>query len=359
MTGEQKSFEVLRAALSALEVPTGEARQLHWVVEEMLGAARASSGSYEIFLLGEPLESRSPIVRRCLEHGAWQPIAGGDSFTATRVVLPADPHFVVIAALITTELVGAGLGRGVSLQDAFSEVEAIIELAIQRGSMTDEVLLGLFSELLVLRTLLRAAERTPEQKAVLVSAWRGWHQGRDFVLGRHVIEVKATRNTTSRHAFSGLHQLEAQVLADGNLETLHLLSIGLHEVTDGGESLPDVVNDLLLELGESIESEQSANPIQTQLLHSISQYGASGKRYLHFTMREWPQYQARFTFSFTPRLYRIADKEMRLLPRATIADTFLFPDTVTFEAGFPTQVSAFNPAANWQNELAEMANTML
>jgi hypothetical protein len=76
-------------------------------------------------------------------------------------------------------------------------------------------------------------------------------------------------------------------------------------------------------------------------------------------MREWPQYQARFTFSFTPRLYRIADKEMRLLPRATIADTFLFPDTVTFEAGFPTQVSAFNPAANWQNELAEMANTML
>ena len=358
MSADSNSFETLRSALSALEVPIGHARRLHWVVESLLGVARTSSGDFEIFLLGEPLDTRSPLVRRCLQHGAWKPATGGSAFDATRVVLPADPHFAAIAALIATELVGAGLGTGVSLQDAFSEVEPIIELAIQRGSLTDEMLLGLFSELLVLLTILRTAHHTPERKAILVSAWRGWQQGRDFVFAQHAIEVKATRNALSRHTFSGLHQLEEQVLPDGNVEVLHLLSIGLKEVPSGGESLPNVVDDLLAELGAPVEVEQDLNPLQTQLLFSMSRYGAGGRGYRHLAMREWPQYQARFAVSFSPRLYRISDKQMKLLPRTTVADTFVQPDSLTFEAEFPAQVSAFNPAANWQTEIAEMVRAM-
>ena len=359
MPREPDTFETLRAALDALEVPAGEARRLHWVVPDLLGAAKTAAGDFEIFLLGEPLAARSAVVRRCLEHGAWRPTSGGSAFDATRVVLPADPHFAAIAALIATELMRAGLGAGVSTQEVFTEVEPIIELAIQRGSLTDEVLLGLFSELLVLRTILRAGDRSLEDKAVLVGAWGGWQQGRDFVMGRQAVEVKATRGLTSSHAFSGLHQLEEQTLPDGDLEALHLLSIGLQEVSDGGASLPDLVDDLLSELGEPVEFERDQSPLQAQLLGWISQYGAGGRGYRHLSMRGWPQYQAQFALSFSPRLYRISDQAVRLLRRAVVEETFVRPDSLTFEATFPARVSAFNPAEQWQAELVRMADALL
>jgi hypothetical protein len=359
MSEASNSYEALRASLDALEVPAGEARRLHWVVESLLGAARTSSGDFEIFLLGEPLMTRSPVVRRCLEHGAWRPTNGGNPFNATRVVLPADPHFAAVAALIATELMRAGLGVGISSQEAFTEVEPLIELAIQRGSLTDEVLLGLFSELLVLRTLLRAGNYSLADKAVLVGTWRGWQQGRDFVIGRQAIEVKATRGLTSSHAFSGLHQLEEQQLPDGDLEVLHLLSIGLQEVSAGGVSLPNLVDDLLSDIGGPVGTEHDQGPLQTQLLGWISQYGAGGRGYRHLSMRGWPQYQAQFALSFSPRLYRIADQDMRLLPRAVVAETFIRPDSLKFDATFPARVSAFNPAERWQTELVRMAEALL
>jgi hypothetical protein len=353
------NFEALRSALSALDVPTGEARRLYWVLEGLIGAARTSSGDFEIFLLGKPLESRSVVVRRCLQYDVWRPTTGGSSFDATRVALPPDPHFAAMAALIATEMVRAGLGTGVALQDVFIEVEPIIELAIQRASLTDEALLGLLSELLVLRTILRASERSSADKAVLVDTWRGWQRGRDFVMGRNVVEVKATRSLNSRHAFSGLHQLEEQLLPDGESEVLYLLSIGLQEVSDGGTSLPNLVDELLMDLGGRVDCEKDQNTLQAQLLSHIASYGASGSGYRHLSMREWPQYRAQFALSFSPRFYRIADSAMRLLPRATVEETFLHPESLMFEASFPSQVSAFNPSANWQVQLAEMADLLL
>lgn len=353
------AFETLRSALDDLEVPAGEARRLRWVVDERLGAAKTASGDFEIFLLGDALEARSAIVGRCLEHGTWRSKTDDVAFDATRVVLPPDPHFAAIAALIATELVRVGMGAGVPTQEAFTEVEPIIELAIQRGSMADDVLLGLVSELIVLRTILRSSNRTMEQKAVLVGTWRGWQQGRDFVIGSHAVEVKATRGLASSHAFSGLHQLEEQTLPDGGVEVLHLLSIGLQEAPEGTFSLPGVVEDLLSELGGPVVKEPDLNPLQTQLLAWILQYGAGGRGYRHLSMRKWPQYQAQFALSFSPRLYRISDPEMRLLQRALVEDTYLRPDSVTFDATFPARVSAFNPADRWQVELANMADTLL
>jgi hypothetical protein len=356
---EALTFEALRAALGALEVPAGEARRLRWVIDGPLGAAKTASGDFEIFLLGGPLVARSPVVRRCLEHGAWQPTTGGEAFDASRIVLPADPHFAAMAALIATELVRAGIGDGVPPQEAFTEVEPLIELAIQRGSLTDEVMLGLFGELLVLRTMLRGGERSLAEKAVLIGAWRGWGQGRDLVLGRQAIEVKATRGLASSHAFSGLHQLEEQALPDGDLETLHLMSLGLQEVTEGGQTLPELVDDLVAELGGPIDPEVGPGPQQAQLLGWIAQYGAGGRGYRHLSMRGWPQYQARLALSFSPRLYRIRDSAVRLLDRAEIDQTFVRADSVTFEATFPPKVSAFNPADSWQAELIAMADALL
>lgn len=348
------TFEALRDALETLDVPSGEARSLRWVVEDRLGAAKTASGDYEIFLLGEPVVARSGVVRRHLEYGAWQPTHGGQPFTASRIVLPPAAHFAPIAALIAMEFARGGLSEGVPTQAVFDDVEPIIELAIRRGSLSDEVILGLFGELLTLLTAMRARPLSLTQKAVLVGAWRGWQRGRDFVLGRNAIEVKTTRGAVSIHAFSGLHQLEEQALEDGDLETLHVLSLGLQEVSEGGQSLPGLVDDLLCEVGDPVEGDGKPSPLQAQLLSWIEAYGGGGRGYRHQSMRDWQQYGARFSLSFAPRLYRIRDEAMLLLPRATVEETFLRPDSLSFEVAFPARVSAYNPSLQWQSDLGAM-----
>ncbi|WP_210214382.1 hypothetical protein, partial [Sinorhizobium meliloti] len=67
----------------------------------------------------------------------------------------------------------------------------------------------------------------------------------------------------------------------------------------------------------------------------------------------WSAYQIRLQITFT-RLYAINDPEMRLLTSAALDGTFVVPSSVSFELQLPTRVSAFNPAQNWQGEVAAM-----
>ena len=346
------TFEALRDDLEALQVPDGEARNLRWL-SPPLAVARSASGDYEIFLRGDELLATSHLVRRHLQHGEWQPQGGGESFPATRIVLPSAPHFASVAALIAVELLRAGLAEGEDSQAAFGDVEPIIEMAIRRGALPENVIVGLIGELIVLRQSLLSIGSRDHLKGLVLEAWQGWQPGggRDFTFGPNSIEVKTTQSVSSIHEFGGFHQLEETQLPSGAQEQLHLLSIGLAPSTAMGESLPVIVDQILAMLGGHVE----LGPLQPALLTRVETYGAAnGAGYRHATMRDWSAYATRYTATFPPRLYRVADTAMRLLRREDVAATFVAPASMSFTMHLPDQVSAFNPAPSWQHELAEM-----
>jgi hypothetical protein len=123
-------------------------------------------------------------------------------------------------------------------------------------------------------------------------------------------------------------------------------------VSEGGPSLPEMVDDLLTLLSDG-SGAQTAE--QVQLLSMIASYGGAGApSYDHGTMRGWSVYQQRYTVSFA-RLYDVADPGMHLLDRELIQQTFADPDSLTFELTIPSIVSAYNPADDWQKQIAAIA----
>lgn len=344
------SFEKLRHDLEALVAPTGSARNLRWLAPP-LALARSAIGDFEIFICGDELAAASALVRRHLQYGDWQPEGGGVTFPANRIVLPSAPHFASVAALIAVELLRAGLGSSASAQAAFTDVEPIIEMAIRRGALPENVVIGLIGELMVLRQALLSIGSQPQLRALLLDAWQGWQGGRDFRFAANSIEVKTTQAASSIHEFSGLHQLEEARLPDGSQEELHLLSLGLVASPSMGETLPNIVDQVL----EMLAEPATASPLQESFLTLVERYGvANGVGYQHATMKDWTAYATRYTATFPPRLYRLADPAMRLLDRADVARTFVVPSSLAFTLHIPDSVSAFNPATSWQSELSRM-----
>lgn len=347
------AFEDLRDRLVRLQVPTGDARRLIWIAPGRLGAALTTAGAYEIFLGGPELSATMPLVARHLQHDRWEPNDGGPSFAATRVLLGSATHFAAMAAVITVELARFDLSEDSGLQKAFEQAEPLIELAIRGGALSTEALIGLIAELQLLRVGLLSVPTTA-RRAVLMG-WRGWTKGRDFIYGRHAIEVKATLGSGSCHRFSGIHQLEAQPLPAGGAEALHLMSFGLVEADGGGQSLPDLVEDLA-SLLDGDDDEPGTG--RADLIEKVCEYGGTGAAgYDHKTMQEWAAYQGRYAINFT-RLYSVDDPAMRLLTSSLIDQTFVVPGSVSFELQFPVHVSTFNPAANWQAEIAAIVSSM-
>jgi len=345
-------FESLRSELEALSVPRGHARFLRWLAPP-LAVARNASGDFEVFIRGTELRAASPLVRRQLQHGSWRPEEGGETFPASRIALPSAPHFASIAALIAIELVRAGIAGPRGVHAAFADVEPIIEMAMRRGALADSAITGLIGELTVLRQLMLPRVRQPASLMRCLEFWQGWQDGgRDFRIGGHSVEVKATRGASSIHEFSGLHQLEAQVLPSAQLEYLHLLSIGLAPSTSAGESLPAMVDSVISILRSATGGEE----IATEFVRRVALYGHRlGGGYAHESMAEWSVYATRFAHTFVPRLYRVDDPGMLLLTRAMLAQTFVQPDYLAFTMHLPESVSAFNPAQDWAAELEVMS----
>jgi hypothetical protein len=345
-------FESLRSELEALSVPRAQARHLIWLAAP-LAVARTAAGGFEVFIRGPELRVASPIVRRQLQHGFWRPEEGGAEFSASRVALPSAPHFSSIATLIAIELIRAGVAGPRGIQAAFSDVEPIIEMAMRRGALADSTIIGLFGELTVLRQLLLPRIRQPASLMRCIDFWQGWQDGsRDFRISGHSIEVKTTRSASSIHEFSGLHQLEPQVLPSAQLEHLHLLSIGLAPSTSTGESLPTMVESIVSILRSATGTEEISN----EFVRRVALYGQrSGTGYLHETMAEWSVYATRYTHTFSPRLYRLDDPRMLLLTRAMLDQTFVQPHDLAFTMHLPDSVSAFNPAQDWTTELQAMS----
>lgn len=343
-------FEALRAELEGLSVPAGQVRKMFWL-KEALGVGRTPSGDFEIFIRGPVLQASFPLVRRHLQHGDWRPEEGGEAFSASRIVLPAAPHFASVAALIAIELVRAGVAAAHGPQPAFNDVEPIIEMALRRGALQENVIIGLIGELTVLRQLLHTRGDRPAEMLRVLDCWQGWQKGgRDFRIGEHSIEVKTTQKSISSHEFSGLHQLEPERLASGTMETLHLLSVGLVASTTLGETLPEMVDSII-----GLLRTASAFDLVEELLRRVAAYGGQpGEGYVHGTMRNWGAYGTRYAHSFRPRLYSVSDPAMRLLDRTLLSETFVQPDGLTFTMHLPEQVSDFNPAPGWEDELEAM-----
>lgn len=341
-------FESLRADLEQLNVPIGHVRNMRWLVPP-LAIGRTATGDFEVFIRGPELHAASPLVRRHMQHGEWRPEEGGTQFSASRIVLPSAHHFASIAALIAIELVRAGIAGPRDAQQAFTDVEPIIEMAIRRGALAENVVIGLIGELCILRQILLAQTNRPESTLRCLDFWQGWQEGgRDFRIGNYSIEVKTTRSENSVHQFSGLHQLEPMLLPSGDLEQLNLMSIGLSSSSVFGETLPAIVDSIVMLLSTTTKHSDVAD----EFLRRVSLYGSqSGDGYAHATMQEWAAYSGRYTHTFLPRLYRINDPAMRLLNREQLANTFIQPQGLSFTAHFPDRVSAFNPSLNWEIEL--------
>lgn len=344
-------FEALRADLDQLGVPHGHVRHMRWLVPS-LAIGRTASGDFEVFIRGPEIHSASPLVKRHLQHGEWRPEDGGAQFSATRIVLPSAHHFASIAALIAVELVRAGIAGSRGVQKAFSDVEPIIEMAIRRGALSENVITGLVGELSVLRQLVLLVANRPSSILRCLDFWQGWQEGnRDFRIGSYSIEVKTTRSEGSIHQFSGLHQLEPKQLPSGEIEQLNLMSFGLAASSVMGETLPSLVSSVVTLLSTATEG----SGIAEEFLRRVSLYGSqSGDGYVHQTMQGWTAYGTRYTHTFGPRLYRVDDPAMHLLSRDLLSGTFVQPEGLSFTLHFPEQVSAFNPAPNWEAELHRM-----
>jgi len=136
MTSEAGKYEQLRSDLEALPLPhLVDERKTIWVIERLLGVAKTSSGAIELFLVGARLNARLDLVRRHLDFGRWQASRGEVEIDANRLVLPSEPQFLPIAALICVELLHAGLASAEGLQAAFERVEPIVQLALRRTAL--------------------------------------------------------------------------------------------------------------------------------------------------------------------------------------------------------------------------------
>lgn len=353
------SFESLREVLDALPMPAQSGdRNTYWVFPRLLGIAKSSGAVFEIFLVGPQLRPHTATVRRHLEFGAWLVTTNGSTMDANRVVLPNAPHFVAIAALIAIELVRAGLNAGRSLQDAFNDIEPILELALRRGALTEDHVVGLVGELLVVEEMLDMVAQRPELRQAVLDTWHGHSIGRrDFSLASAGIEVKTTQQESSSHKISGLHQIEVDSSDGVGEREVFLLSVGLAATEHEGRTLPELVSGIFDRLADPAIK---TSPLQSRFLDDVARYGASsGRGYDHRTMSAWPVYQVRYHLTFTPRLYDMSDPDVRVVRRRDLAGTHVDADDVQYRLELPATINAVNPASSWQRTLARLVRTAL
>ncbi len=356
------TYEGLRDQLLALDTPSaaGERTNL-WVVPRKLGVARTFDGSFELFVVGERVHPRTSIVRRHLEYGRWEVAGTRERFEASRLVLPPASYFLAVATLLAVELHRAGLGTDRPLQDVIDEVEPIIEMALRRGALGESHQVGLLGELLCLEVLMDAVLRHPELRMSVLDMWQGHRQGlRDFRIGGAAIEVKTTQQESSSHKISGLHQVEPTDV-DGVVEdALFMLSVGLAASEHEGQTLPEVVQRIVDRLADPATHPGGLSPLQRRFLDDVSRYGSGASRgYDHGTMAQWQVYGERFRATFTPRLYDLADPDVRIIRRRDLAGTYVSPADIQYRIDLEPNINGMNPVASWQHTVVELVRAAL
>jgi hypothetical protein len=344
------NYEEILGLISALvPAPTVHERDVTWITDSgVVGVARAHDTKVEIFLRGDRLEPVSLVIRELLEHQTWFRSAGLPPIEANRLMLPAAGHFDQVAAFICTELLRND--ADLDLVAAFRQTEPIIELAIRRLRISDEAILGLAGELVLMEALCKRAG--DDVVGALVDNWHGWQKSlRDFVVGSLGIEVKTTTRQRSLHHVQGVHQVEPSVgKASGPGESsLLLVSIGL-AWEEGPFTIPVLVDSIL----ERLRQAGRGSSVDSLLAH-LREYGAeSGIGYEHMSMAREPQFARSFVLQFV-RGYDMSDPGIEVLRSADIeARSHVMIGTVVFEIDLPDRVAGdLNPITG-VNEVARL-----
>lgn len=208
MTSYEEVLEQINAVPAGL---TGNDRTINWMTEaQVVGVARNSCGHLELFLAGEQLKPRTSAVKSAIHYHSWhrdtQP-----PLSANRILLPALGHFDQVGAFIAAELLRENADT--NLERAFAVTEPLIELAIKRLEISENAILGLVGELILLDALCRRADDM--YVGPVVQAWDGWRRSaRDLTWKGTGVEIKTTTRTTSSHAVHGVHQIEPVAATD-------------------------------------------------------------------------------------------------------------------------------------------------
>lgn len=335
------SYEgILDQIMSTPADSAGDDRTIMWLTaSQVVGVARNNSGHLELFLAGEQLRARTGTVQSALQHHAWHR-ENMPPLSANRILLPALGHFDQVGAFIAAELLREK--AEVNLERAFAITEPLIELSIKRLEISENAILGLVGELLVLDALCRRAADT--QVGPLVQAWDGWRRSaRDITWEGTGVEIKTTTRSTSSHAINGVHQLEPAPATDQDLgeARLLLISVGLRQAEPGvpALSIPSLVDSVLERLKVT-----GAGAIVDDFLTHVSVYGAeSGIGYQHAAMANDAPFTTPFTVTFV-RGYDMGDPAVEVLRRDDVlAHQHVDVQSLTFRVDLPAMINLDNP----------------
>lgn len=335
------TYEEVLAQISAIPNGVeGRDRTIQWLTtSQIVGAARDHMGHVELFLTGPPLQARTKTVRDAVQHHSWHR-ENEIPLEANRILFPAFGHYDQIGALISTELLREGADR--DLPRAFAMTESIIELAIKRLELSQNALLGLAGELLLLDAVFRQASQ--QYVSQLVQSWDGWRRSsRDFSWNGSGVEIKTTTGRTSSHTVQGVHQVEPLQATDDvpGERRLLLVSIGLQLSHPSANSF--TVPQLTQRILERMEATGNGGAVADFLAHVASYGSESGFGYHHTTMSS----DAPFNTSFTPafvRCYEMGDPAVEVLRRDDVlSHPHVDAQSVTFRMNLPATISADNP----------------
>lgn len=332
MAENLSTFEQLKSWIADLEpAPSPKVRDIGFVdASKSIALSRDPAGCVELLLVSDRLVASLPTVERWLNFQPEWKSANEGSFPANHVTFPPDAYFDSAAALVCIELMEAGYQH--DPQGAFSLTEPLVERFITGvGHVGDRTLTGLFGELTLLNALLAREDRARRQQ--IVDSWFGWRpSSRDFQIGEIGVEVKTTIGSTSTHKIRGFHQVEVGYPVTDVAETsLHLLSVGLLAVPEGqcsGESLPELVEEILARIPSTIEREA--------FLARLQHYGGDAVvGYKHIRDQDKARFARRFALAFE-RLYDLADDDIRLMKRSGVAEfAHIDADSIQFTIDLP------------------------
>jgi hypothetical protein len=345
------TYESVRQMIESVPNATSTTvRDVKWLTDaHIVGVSRDTNGHVELFMAGLEIFPLSASVRDAMEfrvvHRNGQP-----SFDANLLALPAPAYFDQVAAFIGTELLRSGADS--SLVNAFEKTEPIIELAIERLRLSNQVIVGLVGELLLLDSLCRRA--TDAHVAKIVGSWDGWKRSsRDFSLETTGVEVKTTTGKSSSHIVEGVHQVERGTVS-GNGQTedrLFLVSVGVETGTreENAVTIPELVDRIIERMRVAGSNEVDVG----QFLSRLAEYGSdSGSGYDHPTQASEPAYSAGFLTTYF-RAYDMDDPAVEVLRRQDVTlRAHVDVSSVKFRIDLPMAVSANNPIVG-ANQVAD------
>ncbi len=346
------SYEAVLNQINVLPTGAGgEDRDITWLTDaKVIGVARNSRGHLELFLAGDQLRPRTGTVKTAIHYHSWH----RDTLpplNANRICLPALGHFDQVGAFIAAELLREKADA--NLERAFAVTEPLIQLAIKRMEISENAVLGLVGEMLLLDALCRRA--ADPQVGPIVQAWDGWRRSaRDFTWEGTGIEIKTTTRTTSSHAIHGVHQIEPTPASDDATGEARLLlvSIGLcqADLNAPALSIPSLVESILDRLNAT-----GASGLVDEFLTRVSVYGAeSGIGYEHATMVNEAPFTTTFNVTFI-RGYDMADPAVQVLRRDdVVTHQHVDAQSVTFRVELPATISLDNPIVGTRRVMEEI-----